>query len=554
MPKGSAPLIAAAAAAIIVVFNTDTLPQQQRALLVRIEREQQSPVDPRLLPAIRVVQQLQTCAIVEISADLAPQLRDGGIHFDILDSDPAEKPYYLVYPPNPDEDELLTGMGSIRLIEKGIFLFWSDSEDVREILPPGYRIKRLPSPTGLALEIGISRSGPPEPRAQELYGAPLPDATIGQMVQEVSKDNLTGHILNLQNFGTRSASSEGCVSAGTYIYDFLVNLGLQTEHDPFNFGSGHSSQNIVATLPGKTSPESVVIVCAHYDSTSGQAATLAPGADDNASGTAVVLELARVLHTYSFDFTVTFIAFSAEEWGLWGSRHYAQKAKQSGAKILAVINLDMIAYADSVPEDLDIVANPASEWLADRLVASSGTYAPMDLFKRINASITASDHSPFWDQGYSALLAIEDAPPTNPHYHKLTDTLDTLNQDFLVASARASAAVIGDLAQPERTPAAPPTLDVRSQFHRSLFARFKTVKLTWEASRNPVVGYNVYRSVARRGDYRQIASSTGDRLYYLDRFLDPDASFFYVVTAVDYLGRESNFSIEAHEDADNNTR
>ena len=105
----------------------------------------------------------------------------------------------------------------------------------------------------------------------------------------------------------------------------------------------------------------MVIVCAHYDSTSTQATTHAPGADDNASGTAAVMEMARVLAGYQFDYTIKFIAFSAEEWGLYGSRHYAQAAKQRGEQIVGVVNLDMIGYVDLEPEDLDIVVDGQSD-------------------------------------------------------------------------------------------------------------------------------------------------------------------------------------------------
>jgi Zn-dependent M28 family amino/carboxypeptidase len=204
----------------------------------------------------------------------------------------------------------------------------------------------------------------------------------------------------------------------------------------------------VATLPGKIAPQRVVIICAHYDSTSNQSTTLAPGADDNASGTAAVMEIARVLANTSFDYTIKFICFSAEEWGLYGSKHYAQEAKSREEKIMGVINLDMIGYADLMPEDLDVFVNQTSEWLANRHIIMGKLYGPLDILKTINPSMKSSDHSAFWDQGYNAMLGIEDYGLKNPYYHKTTDTFDTLNMDFATSVTKIALTVVADLAQP----------------------------------------------------------------------------------------------------------
>jgi Zn-dependent M28 family amino/carboxypeptidase len=374
------------------------------------------------------------------------------------------------------------------------------------------------------------------------------------MVSQVSRENLASYIQSLQDFETRYASSENCEYSGAYIYDFFDRLGLKSEYDPFNFGSRYSSRNVIATISGGVAPDQVIIVCAHYDSTSNQAAVQAPGADDDASGTAAVMEMARIMSGYSFDFTVKFICFSAEEWGLWGSKHYAQAARQNEDRILAVINMDMIGFTNALPEDLDLIANQRSEWLVDRFIFSSTPYTALDFRKTINASITSSDHSPFWDQGYSALLGIEDTPLANPYYHKTTDTIDTLNMDFVASVAGASIAAAADLAQPESIPSAPSNLTARSQISRSLFSRFKTTYLTWGPSRHQVVGYRVYRSDTSRAHYQLIDTVPPSKTAFADRFLRADANYFYVITAVDGQGRESNYSEEVRDDQDNQTR
>jgi hypothetical protein len=291
----------------------------------------------------------------------------------------------------------------------------------------------------------------------------------------------------------------------------------------------------------------VVIVGAHYDSYSTAASTSAPGADDNASGTAAVMEMARVLSGYSFDFTIRLIAFSAEEWGLYGSRHYAQAARLAGEQIVGVVNLDMIGYADGLPEDLDVIVNRPSEWLGDAFLTTSDRYAPMPLVKVVNASFTYSDHSPFWDQGYAALCGIEDAVVHNPYYHKPTDVFETLDMDFAVASTRAALALVAALAQPYDSPEPPASVSVAAYVNRSLFFTSKAARIAWTPSRSQVSGYNVYRAETRHGAYRRINSAPVTSAAFTDRFLNLDATYYYVITSVDAGGKESNYSEEVSD-------
>jgi Zn-dependent M28 family amino/carboxypeptidase len=115
---------------------------------------------------------------------------------------------------------------------------------------------------------------------------------------------------------------------------------------------------------------------------------------------------------------------------------------------MGVINMDMIAYADRLPEDLDLVVNLRSEWLANRFSICASIYTPLDLLKVVNANFRYSDHSSFWDQGYSAVCGIEDSIVTNPYYHKTTDTYSTLNMDFAASVTKIALAVAAGLAQP----------------------------------------------------------------------------------------------------------
>jgi len=535
--------LGAVLAALLVILST--APQSSDTVLLRFDKQQPVVVPSAVTGPMVAIQELATAWLVEAPASLLPRLRTLRLSFEVLDATTEGKAYFLVFAPQAEQIEGLAAFGNVRLLEKGVGLFWSNTDEVREIVPADISLKRLSGPISARLSFltpGRARAVERPLRAQAY--APF-DPRIAEMVGQVSSARILDSVANLQSYQTRYASTSNCEASGTYIYDFFRQYGLQTDADYFTFSaSNYTTSNIIATIPGQVSPDRVVIVCAHYDSYSNQAKTAAPGADDNASGTAAVMEIARILAGYQFDFTIKFIGFSAEEWGLYGSKHYAQAARQRGEDILGVINMDMIGYADRLPEDLDLIVNDRSDWLGNKYVASATMYAPLAILQAINASVTGSDHSPFWDQGYSALLGIEDIPLKNPYYHKPTDTVDTLNLDFATAVTRASLAAVAELAQPS-SPVAPPTgIQARSQTVRSLFTSRKMVVLTWNPSPGNIAGYHVYRTLTSHTGYQRANAALVRQPYYVDRLLRTDVTYYYVVTAVDAQGRESNYSVE----------
>lgn len=315
----------------------------------------------------------------------------------------------------------------------------------REMLPNIFRgIKKLGAPVKIG-SIPLSLS---PHHISALKAIKQIDPLISEMVGAVSKTNLKNNIQTLQNFVTRDASTDECEEAGDFLEAAFLQFGIQVDQDPFNF-EGYSSRNIVGYLPGTTDPSAVVIIGAHYDSYAEPDSTeSAPGADDNASGTAAVLEAARIMSRYSFTHSVKFMLFSAEEWGLYGSAHYARQAAQSGENIIAVINLDMISYTDALPEDLDVIANSNSKWLGNLLKTAAQNYSGIDVLSTVDGSYDYSDHSSFWDRGFPAVLCIEDYEDTNPYYHTTRDTLNRINLDFATQAARVCLAAAAQLAEP----------------------------------------------------------------------------------------------------------
>jgi hypothetical protein len=437
-----------AAAAVALAAATAAPPEH---LLVKIDKAYAGTLSNEFWRETLGVSELESSWLAVVAGDDSLSLKPRGGAIEILDVDPSDKAYFYVRISVPEDIDELSRFGQVRALDERTALFWSGSAEAREILPAKFLLSRLSFGPASAFSPGLGFQAPPsiERPEQDVFSAPNP--VISQLVAQVSKSNLTATISDLQNFQTRYASTNACETSGTYLYEAFVRLGIQAEYDSFRFSNNrHSTRNIVAAIPGKTAPDHEVIVCAHYDSYSDKASTLAPGADDNGSGTATVVEIARILSGQSagFDYTIKFICYSAEEWGLYGSAHYAQEAKGRGENIIAVLNLDMIAYPNGPSWNLDLVVNRNSEWLADRFSSAALSYDGLATRKYVDGSWKYSDQSSFWDNGYSALCEIEYEDSHNPYYHKTTDTLNTLNMDYATRVTRASLAAVAELAQP----------------------------------------------------------------------------------------------------------
>lgn len=306
----------------------------------------------------------------------------------------------------------------------------------------------------------------------------LPPSVVGNIISHVSSAELEAHVCHLQDQdalgycntrGSRfSLDPAGLNEAAAYIAGVFQQHGLSVTLQPFTVSHVPPDQvtavvltNVIGTLEG-IAPEAergVVIISAHYDSTSHDASAggPAPGADDNASGVAAVLEAARLLSEHTLWHTVRFVTFAGEEQGLLGSHHYAETARTHDENITAVINADMIAYDGNSEPRMEVHAglDPHSAAIAHTFVETAQAYSIALLPQVIrDAAIRASDHASFWDRGFPAILAIEDTErvgPTedfNPYYHTEQDTLDKINRSYFTQMARAVVGTVVRLAEP----------------------------------------------------------------------------------------------------------
>ena len=238
-----------------------------------------------------------------------------------------------------------------------------------------------------------------------------------------------------------------------YIRRQLAQWG-KVKIDVFRF-RGKPYQNLILDLPATDdNKKPPILIGAHYDAVPGT-----PGADDNATGVAVLLELARMFATKPANHPIQLVAFDLEEYGLIGSTAYATKLQQQRQPLRLMISLEMLGYCDATPGSQKY-PEPLSRFYPNRgdyialignlptvpdLIRLSRTMRkariPSEWLPAINRGLVVpdtrlSDHAPFWDRGYRAMMITDTSFLRNPHYHQPSDRLETLDLDFLTGICR----------------------------------------------------------------------------------------------------------------------
>jgi hypothetical protein len=277
-----------------------------------------------------------------------------------------------------------------------------------------------------------------------------PDPQIIDMIQQVNESLLYYYDSHLTEFGPHVTGTETSMKVSQYIYDEFQTMGLAVEFHNWTFHN-FTDRNVVATLPGTdTSSNAIFVFCAHHDTFPGGS----PGAEDDGSGVAAVLMIARILSQYSFTYTIRFISFSGEDVGIYGSYMYARDASQRGDNIVAVINVDMIGFATTAEGGRTIIFGgpKQSMWLGDFVHTVSSLYR-----NQLNMTaiiVTGSDSGigvdlqSFIDYGFDGLDVLR-YEQDSPWYHTQNDTLDHVNWTYLTKTTKFILAVFAELA---RTP------------------------------------------------------------------------------------------------------
>ena len=359
-------------------------------------------------------------------------------------------PVYAVYGPASSIDPLPVGVERLGQGPEGSLLVRGPVTAVESLAMRGLELVRLDAPWGQGT-VPERHESPPIPPAPRAW-----NPAIAQLLLAMSSADLRANIQRLQDFQTRYSYSDSCIAAAHYLRDRFQALGLATVLFPFTY-NGYTINNVIAEKPGSERPDEIYIICSHYDSITNQPWTNAPGADDNGSGTAAVLEAARVLAAVPFEATIRFIAFAGEEQGLIGSRRYLEEhVVPLGEDVRGVFNLDMIAYVHpSYPEwDANWYADiPVSGALGDFVGQCVLDYTTCVPHLVLGAEPTyGSDHYWFANYGYPAVFDIDaqfpSAPDWDPYYHSINDRLSTLDTDYATEMARGAVAALATLAVP----------------------------------------------------------------------------------------------------------
>jgi hypothetical protein len=264
-----------------------------------------------------------------------------------------------------------------------------------------------------------------------------PDPWLDSIAARINQDSVVAYDRRLMNFRTRYTYTDSNLAAISYLKQKFLSFGYtDVKTDTFGVGSGWYSHNVICKKLGTIEPGKLIIIGAHFDSYNQQSDPMifAPGADDNASGTAAVMEIARVLAGIPTRKTIIFIPFGAEEQGLYGSNYYSALAQTYGWDIELMLNMDMIGWNPDAVNNVWINTNPAS--LAYASLAAQLAQSRTTLIPYINASVGGgSDHYYFGQRGYHFIYGAEGDFDT-PGWHTDIDTLARLDFPYWTDIAR----------------------------------------------------------------------------------------------------------------------
>jgi hypothetical protein len=415
---------------------------------------------------------------------------------------------------------------------------------------------------------------------------------VAKVVSDVSEDKITEILKKLEGFGTRNIFSSqdnptrGVGAARKWIYEQFRSYSprLEVSYDQYRLkkDTARASRiqddvdlyNVIAVLPGTSSKDQRIIISGHYDSVNsarppGAPAPQpgdpppasrdpnidAPGVTDDGSGTACVMELARVLSQYQFEKTIVFVAFAGEEMGLLGSTLYAAKAKSLEQKIEAVLNSDIIGSdvgGDGRTENRrvniyseDPIDSPSRE-IARYMKEIGERYVPsmdVDPVFRADRFGRGGDHTPFNLEGFAA-VRISTPVENFANQHSATDLFANTSPGYIARVTRVNGAVAASLAWAPKAPITSEQIERNGQkVNNLLLTRGKSrydAALKWksEAPEADLAGYVVVM--------RKTTSAHWEREIYVGNVTEytlPEVSIDEVVFGVKAIDKEGNESL-----------
>lgn len=343
--------------------------------------------------------------------------------------------------------------------------------------------------------------------------------TIREMMNQVNMDSLQATVQHLQDYQSRIWNSDNAFAASDWIAARMAALGLEVEQQPFYastwLGSGQAAPNVIGIQRGTVYPNIYVVCGSHFDSFSWEAyggSGNCPGADDNATGVASVLESARIMTQYEFEYSIVYCAYGCEEMGLYGSEAYAARCQQEGMEILGYFNNDMNGYLNpGDPIHIDCIYPNSVAPIGDYYMNIGSVYFPELPIRHVNFNEGDSDHTSFNNHGYMGIYPFEDYQHYSPYIHTPNDLIGMSVNSWEMSQqyCRMNIGCLAEIANPGGSVSCNPVNDFAVEY--PFMDDYALVNLTWteptEGSTGTLVRYDVYRDnevIAEVTDYEYV--------------------------------------------------
>ena len=416
---------------LLITAMAAVFAQNQTTYLVRIDRSAYTDeAKENILTGINVFHFSKNYVLAEASETQLKRMPQAA--YLLLDTFPPERNWYLLTKLPDRENKVTATMGELvtHLDETILLKTRLDGRQLAELTEmPFVKIDFTPLTV----------------RQDSFLRAPAPSrVSFGDLLNSVNADSIMWFIQSLQDFGTRNAFANNRLDVANWIKDQFIRFGIaNAQVEPF-LQYGILQYNVVATIPGSVAPDKYIIIGGHHDSITNTTDPLvfAPGADDNASGTAAALEMARVMHlnNYQPETSIRFVTFACEEYGLWGSKYHAQQTLNQNLDVKLMVNHDMIAHSTQTPADWLVRLMPYGGFegytsYAMDVVQTQTTLTPY----AGNMNSPSSDSYPFWQRGYPVIYFFEHE--FSPYYHSINDIVANCNPLYVKEVIKASTAV-----------------------------------------------------------------------------------------------------------------
>jgi len=281
-----------------------------------------------------------------------------------------------------------------------------------------------------------------------------PDPHVAELISRLELSSIQAMVERLSAYNSRNSYAPDTVQAANWLRMYMESLGCQNAQ-LINFRAGWAP-NVLCEIPGTDPNAPAVVIGAHYDSRSTSSTSptqRAPGADDNGSGSAAILEILKVFteliaeEGFSTRCKLIFVLFAGEEQGLVGSAALATSYVNAGVDLTAMINLDMIGYPDSsFPQPLYWMSGSTTPALTTLAFELTRTYLGENTLLA-TTSACCSDQQSFYSRGYPAASVFESRSAfNNPNYHQSSDLPQTVNFNHVLRNTQSGAGLIMTLA------------------------------------------------------------------------------------------------------------